>query len=51
MTWQDNFSCTMFDFKTVTGTGQTGCQTIGQKLKLLSSTEPRDNFFFSAQVV
>jgi hypothetical protein len=42
-TGHDNFNCIVFDFKTVPGTGQTGCQGIGQKPKFLSLTEPRDN--------
>jgi hypothetical protein len=41
----------MFDFKTVSGTGQIGGQGTGQELKFLSPTEPWDNFLPSAQVV
>jgi hypothetical protein len=48
---QDNFSCIVFDFKTVSGTGQTVCQGTEQKPKFLSSAELRDNFLSSAQVV
>jgi hypothetical protein len=43
-TEQDNFSCIVFDFKTVLGNGQTGCSETGQKLKFLSSADPWDNF-------
>jgi hypothetical protein len=48
---QDNFSCTVFDFKFISEIGQIGCQGIGQKPKYLCPTEPRDNFLSSAQVV
>jgi hypothetical protein len=35
----------MFDFKIVSGIGQTGCQVTEQKLTFLSPNEPRENFF------
>jgi hypothetical protein len=41
----------VFDFKIISGIGQTGGLGILQKLKLLSSTESRDNFLSSAQIV
>ncbi|KAK2373685.1 cancer-related nucleoside-triphosphatase protein [Trifolium repens] len=49
-TGQDNFCCTVFDLKTVTGTGQTGGQGTGQNQIFLSPTEPWDNFLSSAQL-
>jgi hypothetical protein len=46
MIGHDNFSCTVVDFKTVSGTGHTitESQMTEQKLKFLYHTEPRDNF-------
>jgi hypothetical protein len=44
-------SYTVFDFKIVLRTGQTGCQGTRQKSKFLSPTKPRNNFLSSAQVV
>jgi hypothetical protein len=35
----------MFDFKIISGIGQTGCQVTKQKLTFLSSNEPQEIFF------
>jgi hypothetical protein len=47
----ENFNCTVFDFKTVHGTGQTEGKETGQKLKVPYFTKPYDNFLSQVQVV
>jgi hypothetical protein len=48
----DNSSSTVFDFKTVSTTGQIGRQETIQKLKILSLTKPQqDNSFSQVQTV
>jgi hypothetical protein len=51
MTGQDNFDCTIFDFKTVLEIRQTGSQGTKQNMKLLFLTELRNNFLYQNNIL
>jgi hypothetical protein len=43
---QDNFSCTIFDFKIIFETGQIGKQKTLTKIETLILTKPQNNYYF-----